>query len=239
MSFTGKMGTTVFTVLLSVVFLAISPAIVAEDFSYDGRKKCSGCHKSQYKSWRQTGHAKALESLEAGAKAEAKEKAGLDPDQDYTADEKCVACHVTGYGQEGGYEIADPSKFLVGVGCESCHGPGKKYRRLHRKAADKYKKKGKTMPRQALVDKGEEFEFIDRCNACHLNYQGSSWAGAKEPYTPFTPEVDAKYTFDFDKYVRNEKAMHQHFKLEGVFTGPPLPPFHQEFQDAAKPLGGE
>jgi len=90
MSFTGKMGTTVFTVLLSVVFLAISPAIVAEDFSYDGRKKCSGCHKSQYKSWRQTGHAKALESLEAGAKAEAKEKAGLDPDQDYTADEKCV-----------------------------------------------------------------------------------------------------------------------------------------------------
>ena len=165
-------------VMLFVLFFVVGvmpDAAAMENFEYDGLKKCKGCHKSQYKSWRQTGHAKAFESLEAGVKAEAKEKAGLDPDQDYTADEKCVACHVTGYGQEGGYEVADPSKFLVGVGCESCHGPGKKYRRLHREAADKYKKKGEAMPRQALVDKGEEFEFIDRCNACHLNYQGSSW----------------------------------------------------------------
>ncbi len=95
------------------------------------------------------------------------------------------------------------------------------------------------MPRQALVDAGQDFEFAERCYACHMNYQGSPWGGATEPYTPFTPEVDPKYTFDFDKYVRNEKAMHRHFELDGIFSGPPQPPFHQEFQDGAKTVSGE
>jgi hypothetical protein len=29
--------------------------------------------------------------------------------------------------------------------------------------------------------------------------------------------------------------MHEHFKLEGTFTGPPIPKFHEEFQKTAKP----
>lgn len=224
--------------LLGIAFFAIT-APAADDFEYDGRKKCSGCHKSQYKSWRQTAHAKALESLEAGAKEEAKIKAGLDPEQDYTEDKDCVVCHVTGFGMEGGYEIDDPSKYTVGVGCESCHGPGKLYRRLHREASDKFDKEKKSTPRQTLVDAGEEFEFVERCQSCHMNYEGSPWPGAAEPYTPFTPKVDPKYSFDFDEYVRNEEAMHKHFKLTGVYEGPPQPAFHQEFQDAAKPVSAE
>jgi protein-arginine kinase activator protein McsA len=223
---------------LGVAFIAMT-ALAADDFEFDGRKKCSGCHKSQYKSWRQTAHAKALESLEAGAKEEAKTKAGLDPEQDYTEDKDCVVCHVTGFGMEGGYEIDDPSKYTVGVGCESCHGPGKKYRRLHREASDQFDKEKISTPRQTLADAGEEFEFVERCESCHMNYEGSPWPGAAEPYTPFTPKVDPKYNFDFDEYVRNEEAMHKHFKLTGVFEGPPQPAFHQEFQDAAKPVSKE
>ena len=68
-----------------------------------------------------------------------------------------------------------------------------------------------------------------------MNYEGSPWKGAKKPYTPFTPTVDKKYSFDFEKYVRDDKAMHAHFKLEGTFTGPPTPKFHEEFQKNAKP----
>lgn len=225
-------------ILFCFAFLVINVS-AADNFEYDGRKKCSGCHKSQYKSWKQTGHAKALDSLRAGKKTEAKEKAGLDPAKDYSEDKKCVGCHTTGFGMEGGYEIEDPSKYTVGVGCESCHGPGKKYRLLHRKASDQFDKKKETTPRQILADAGEEFEFIESCNACHMNYEASPWPGIKEPYTPFTPEVDTKYSFDFEKYVRDEKAMHKHFKLTGVFEGPPQPAFHKEFQDAAKPASAE
>ncbi len=212
---------------------------MGDNFEYDGRKKCSGCHKSQYKSWQQTAHATAMDSLQAGEKSEAKVKAGLDSAKDYSEDENCVGCHTTGFGQEGGYEIDDPSKYTVGVGCESCHGPGKKYRRVHREASDQFDKEKKSTPRQTLAEAGEEFEFIERCKSCHMTYEGSPWSGAKEPYTPFTPKVDPKYSFDFDKYVRDEKAMHKHFKLTGVFDGPPLPSFHQEFQDAAGPTNAE
>ena len=42
-------------------------------------------------------------------------------------------------------------------------------------------------------------------------------------------------TFDFEKSVRNNKAMHEHFKLAGTFDGPPTPKFHEEFQKDAKP----
>ncbi len=234
------MSRAVFLSAFAVCILAFGTfAATAEEFEFEGRKKCGGCHKSEFESWQQTAHAKALKSLAAGEKAEAKKKAGLDPDKEYTEDEKCVACHTTGFSHEGGYDMEDPSEYLVGVGCESCHGPGLDYRLVHRKAGIAFENEGTTTPRQVLVEAGEEFEFIERCKGCHLNYEGSGWSGAKKPYTPFTPKVDPKYTFDFEKAVRNEKAMHGHFKLEGTFTGPPTPPFHDEFQEKAKPIPKE
>jgi hypothetical protein len=37
----------------------------------------------------------------------------------------CVGCHVTGYGEPGGSTVThNLDGGLVGVGCESCHGPG-------------------------------------------------------------------------------------------------------------------
>ncbi len=226
--------------LFAVYFLGVGiTAVGAEEFEFDGLKKCGGCHKSELESWQQTAHAKALKSLEAGVKSEEKKKAGLDPDKDYSEDKKCVACHTTGFGHEGGYDIEDPSEYLVGVGCESCHGPGFDYRLVHRKAGIKFEDEGVTTPRQDLVEVGEEFQFIERCKGCHLNFKDSGWPGAAEPFTPFTPKVDSKYVFDFEKAVRNEKAMHEHFKLEGTFTGPPTPPFHDEFQAKAKPIPKE
>ncbi len=216
--------------------LTVSPAMADDEFMFEGRKKCYNCHKAQGKSWAKTKHGKAMESLKPGKAKKAKLKAKLDPEKDYTEDKDCVGCHVDGFEQEGGYLIDDPDKWLTGVGCESCHGAGSGYRKLHRKAGEKFEKSQKTTPRKKLLARGEEFEFIEKCNACHLNYEGSGWEGTKKPYTPFTPEVDEKYAFDFEKYVRNDKAMHQHFKLIGTFTGDPTPKFHEEFQKAAKPL---
>ena len=78
-----------------------------------------------------------------------------------------------------------------------------------------------------------------------MNYEGSSWKGAKEPYTPFTPKVDPKYKFDFEKMVKEsgkdkDKGMHEHFKLRGVYDGEPVPKIRAEFQKKAKePAAGE
>ena len=43
-----------------------------------------------------------------------------------------------------------------------------------------------------------------------------------------------KYSFDFDKYVADAKAMHKHYKLPGAFTGEPKFKMHDEFQATAE-----
>jgi len=223
-------------VIVALVLLAMlvfySNNIVAGAF--EGRKKCSSCHKAQAKSWRTTAHAGAMKSLKPGVRKKAKIRADLDPEKDYTKDKDCVGCHVDGFGEKGGYGISKPKKQLAAVGCESCHGGGRKYRGDHRKGGQAFEKSGKTMARKRLADRGQEFDFEEKCAACHLNYEGSPWAGAKAPYTPFTPDVHEKYTFDFDKMVQDVDAMHEHYKLGGAFTGKPKFKYHDEFQKNAK-----
>jgi hypothetical protein len=218
---------------LFVVLIFTAQTTLAAKPKFEGYKKCGGCHKSQKESWLETVHAKSFDSLKPKKFAKEKKKAKLDPKKDYTKDKKCIGCHVTGFAKTGGYRTKLPkakAKFLKGVGCESCHGPGSLYRKGHRKASNKFKKTKKTTPRKVLVKQGEIFDYQEACNSCHLNYEGSGWKGVKEPYTPFTPDVDPKYKFDYEKSVREagkDKAMH-------VFTGEPIPKIREEFQKDAK-----
>jgi len=228
--------------MMAIVFIA-SPALAAGKGAYEGWKKCGGCHKSQKDSWLETKHAKAMDSLKPKTHADHKKKAKLDPDKDYTQDKNCIGCHTTGFGGKGGYTVGMPeskAKYLAAIGCEVCHGAGSLYRKEHSKAGDQFKKTQKSTPRKELVDAGENFDYEEACNTCHMNYEGSPWKGAKEPYTPFTPKVDPKYKFEFAKEVKEVKAMHEHFKLRGVFEGEPIPKIRAEFQKTAKePAAGE
>lgn len=227
-------------VVTALFFFSAGAALAAKKPAYEGYKKCGGCHKSQKDSWLKTEHGEAFETLKPNADVEAKKKAKLDPAKDYTADEKCVGCHVTGYKQTGGYKEGlseTKAKYLAGVGCEDCHGPGSIYRKDHSKAGNKFKKSEEKTPREELVKGGQNFDYEEACNRCHMNYKGSPWKGAKEPYTPFSPDVDPKYKFDFMKAVKDigkDKAMHEHFKLRGVFEGEPIPKIREEFQKGAK-----
>lgn len=230
----------------AAVFMAAEPAQAAKKPAFEGYKKCGGCHKSQKDSWLDTKHAKAFDLLKPNVAEKEKKKAKLDPAKDYTSDEKCVGCHVTGYKKQGGYTDTMPetkAKYYVGVGCEDCHGAGSLYRKEHSKAGNAFKKSKEKTPRQDLVDAGQHFDYQDECNRCHMNYKGSAWKDAEEPYTPFTPQVDAKYKFDYDKAVKMSgkgKGMHEHFKLRGVFEGEPIPKIRAEFQKNAKePAAGE
>lgn len=223
-------------ITVSALALTLSgPATAAG--KYEGIKGCGGCHKSQKESWQHTAHAKAFDSLKPKVKAEEKKKAKLDPGKDYTQDKDCIACHTIGFGEKGGFQAGmseTEAGNLVGVGCEECHGAGGNFRKEHRKAGNAFNKTQKPSPRQKLVSYGQNFNYDQACAKCHMNYEGSPWKEAKAPYTPFTPKVDAKYKFDFDKAVRNKEALHEHFKLKGVFEGEPVPSFRAEFQKTAK-----
>ena len=227
-----------FHALGAAALIALTSTAIAAENGYVGVKTCAKCHDLQDESWATTSHAKAFDSLKPGNKAEEKKKAKLDPSKDYTQDKDCVGCHSTGFGKPGGYAVgSDPGgqKLLGSVGCESCHGAGGGYRDEHGTAEKKHKKTSVATPRKTLVAAGQNFDYERACATCHLNFKGSPHKGAKPPYTPFTPDVDEKYRFNFDKAVRS-KALHEHYKLKGAFTGDPVPKIRAELQKTAKEI---
>ena len=127
------MRTGITIVLAAAVGLMMTMSASAGDPEYVGSKSCKKCHIKIYKSWEKGAKAKTLDALKPGEASEAKTKHGLDTAKDYSKDESCLACHSVGFGKPGGYAApaegdeaaAKKAKALAGVGCESCHGPGK------------------------------------------------------------------------------------------------------------------
>jgi hypothetical protein len=76
--------------------------------SYVGTEACSDCHQDQVDFWKKTKHAGAWKTL-------------VDRGQQF--DYSCISCHVTGWAQPGGSNLAH-NETLRDVQCETCHGPG-------------------------------------------------------------------------------------------------------------------
>jgi hypothetical protein len=141
------------------------------DAAYVGTNKCKKCHIKEYKSWKDMKKAKTLDVLKPGEAAEAKTKANLDPQKDYTQDSSCLKCHTTGFGHPGGYVVPDPAdekavkaaKKLAGVGCESCHGAGSAYLELH----EEIKKSKRTYKADEMYAAGMTKIDAAACATCH------------------------------------------------------------------------
>lgn len=89
-------------------------SMTPQEHAYVGaREGCRKCHLKQYRSWEDTPHATALDTLEAEGEA---------------GNSECVRCHVTGYGTATGFQSRETTPELAAVTCEACHGPGGDYR---------------------------------------------------------------------------------------------------------------
>ena len=102
--------------------------------TYIGAKACKKCHFKQHKTWKKMKHAKAWESLPA----KFQNMTEKDPEG-----RLCISCHVTGFGEKdrGGFDTIEASQHLLGVQCESCHGPGSKHKEAGQKVKDDKRKK--------------------------------------------------------------------------------------------------
>ncbi|MCX7702214.1 MAG: hypothetical protein N2039_15165 [Gemmataceae bacterium] len=90
---------------------------------YVGSEACKDCHQAEYESWDESRHAGAYPTLWEHPKSKPPHNREFDPE--------CVICHTVGYGymtgfrdNKSGYTDVEKSKHLLGVGCETCHGPG-------------------------------------------------------------------------------------------------------------------
>jgi hypothetical protein len=86
----------------------------AADPAYVGAAACGTCHPEQLRQWADSKHARAFAALE-------RKRQELNPE--------CVRCHVTAYGEVGGYRIGvKQGTDLSNVQCEACHGFGREHR---------------------------------------------------------------------------------------------------------------
>jgi hypothetical protein len=200
---------TVAAALVAGLVVALAAAEVGADepkATYVGSSKCMKCHSKQLLSWKKTKLAASMETLKPAtdeaskARAEVLKKAGLDPAKDYTTDAKCLPCHVTGYGKEGGYPekiTADNEavvKAMGSVSCESCHGPGSRY--VEYKNQKRKENKDATFTREEMEKLGLVHPTEETCKACHNDT------------APIKPET----AFKFEEA---KAKVHDHVELKG------------------------
>ncbi len=190
-----KLSTLFSLLLLWHLTAGTETALSAAKFKYTGTKGCD-CHKPEISDWRSSAHGRAFESLRPGKKREEKIKAKLDPEKDYTTDEKCINCHVTGYKEEGGFKEMRLNPSMAGVGCESCHGPGSEYADLHRE-------NGLLFSNEEAIEAGAVYGSLDAkvCKKCH---------GHKD--SPYQPEIGEKYRFNLKKALKRTETFHKYYE---------------------------
>lgn len=120
---------------------------------YIGESGCKKCHIKEHRTWKKMKHAGAWDALP--------EKYRDPGEKDPDTGQACISCHVTGYGEKGGFVDAKASEHLLGVQCEACHGPGSKHREAGQTVLDEKRDK---------FNEGEE-KFITlktaNCANCH------------------------------------------------------------------------
>lgn len=177
---------------LAAGFWLAAPAAPAGEIAYVGSNKCKPCHFREWKSWSATKMAKAYDSLKPGEATEAKSKAGLDPNEDFTKNPSCLRCHTTGYGQPGGFVDIESTPDRAGIGCEMCHGPGGTYTKEGYMTL-----KNKEYKKAELVKVGLVGEVgAEQCTVCH---------------NKDNPFAGPDYKFDFA--TEKTKGVHEHFPL--------------------------
>jgi hypothetical protein len=117
---------------LALGFALARGAAAQDAHQYVGAAKCKTCHGKeligdQYGVWKtKDPHHRAFETLTNEASRAIAAKRGLAKPA-HEAPE-CLECHVTAFGAPA-TQVATPLDPAQGVQCESCHGPGRDYRK--------------------------------------------------------------------------------------------------------------
>ncbi|MFH1075803.1 MAG: cytochrome c family protein [Pseudomonadota bacterium] len=115
--------TTIIIAISSVLAVAIlsfpCPAeIENKGATYVGMEKCKECHPKHVESYYSWKYSKNFRIIKMRKKEH---------------DPKCLLCHTTGYGKDGGFINVEETPQMANKQCESCHGPAS----LHLKAPTK------------------------------------------------------------------------------------------------------
>jgi hypothetical protein len=150
--------------LLIVTVLLLFSGLNGQDepAKYVGVKKCKMCHKPQFTKWSEAAHSNALKSLSS---KEALEYAKTNNIADPSKDPKCLNCHATAATVDKSL-LTESITIEEAVTCESCHGPGSKYKSPKIMSKKAYKADAKAA-QKAAIDAGLILPTKQVCESCH------------------------------------------------------------------------
>jgi hypothetical protein len=139
--------------------------------TYVGSEKCKECHKTAYKTWKESPHARAYASLEQAQRPSHRQYDG-----------ECVVCHVTGFEYRGGYANETATAHLKNNGCENCHGPASLHIQQMRAGQKNDQMLAlmnpyKTKPGETPEERERRINRLDQsCQKCHDTDNDVHWS---------------------------------------------------------------
>lgn len=155
--------------LLMIFGLAADGAGASDPAKTVGANACAECHKQEAEAWKGTHHFKTFREMPRNTKAnEIAEKMGV---RRIKSESLCLNCHFTVQQKDNKQEP------VSGISCESCHGAGQDWIKVHSGFSGKTEKtetKAEEEARWKLADsKGmirprSLYQLAKNCLSCHV-----------------------------------------------------------------------
>ena len=161
--------------LASVIFLFSSHILAAQQLHLDpalvkGPDACGECHKDTMALWKETKHSTTFTNLPRSE--EGRDIADKMDIKRIKSGSDCLSCHFTSA------IVAEKTKPIAGITCESCHGAGQDWIDVHSDFGGKdvkaeneepaHKKERYAKSEQAgMLRPGHLYELAQNCYGCH------------------------------------------------------------------------
>jgi hypothetical protein len=152
-----------------IVGLAVNVAVAADPAKTVGPNACAECHKREAEAWKGTHHFKTFRQMPR--KTEANDIADRMGVRRIKAETLCVNCHFTVQQKNNKDEI------IAGVSCESCHGAGQDWIKVHSgfsgktilfESAAEAKARWKLADSKGMVRPRAIYQLTKNCYGCHV-----------------------------------------------------------------------
>lgn len=134
-----------------------------------GPNACAECHKEETTVWRGTHHFKTFREMPRNKEASRiAKKMGI---KRIKAKSLCLNCHFTTQ------KLGKRKKTIAGISCESCHGGGKDWEKLHSEFSGKKKEteskaqaaaRWKKSEKLGMIRPGATYALAKNCYGCHV-----------------------------------------------------------------------
>jgi len=150
-------------------FAAVGGTVASDPAKIVGPNACAECHKQEAEAWKGTHHFKTFREMPRRKEAnEIAERMGV---QRIRSESLCLTCHYTVQENE------NKKQPIAGISCESCHGAGEDWIKVHSGFSGKTEKtetraekeaRWKLADSKGMIRPSALYRLAKNCYGCHV-----------------------------------------------------------------------